>query len=124
MITSFVYDNFDIVQEKDVSSQIQAVYITGALDEPLQRIALSDATPRIDTYQSDHGGSILALKDMNGVTTVAYSYDEYGNVQASAADNNPFQFTGRENDDTGLYYYRARFYSPPLRRFVQSDPIG
>lgn len=34
------------------------------------------------------------------------------------------QFTGRENDDTGLYYYRARYYHPVLARFIGEDPIG
>lgn len=38
--------------------------------------------------------------------------------------DNPFQYTGRENDNTGLYYYRARYYSPELQRFVSEDPIG
>ena len=37
---------------------------------------------------------------------------------------NPFQYTGRENDATGLYYYRARYYSPTLRRFISEDPLG
>ena len=32
--------------------------------------------------------------------------------------------TGRENDKTGLYYYRARYYSPTLQRFIREDPIG
>jgi RHS repeat-associated protein len=36
---------------------------------------------------------------------------------------NPFQYTGRENDNTGLYYYRARYYSPELQRFISEDPI-
>ena len=35
-----------------------------------------------------------------------------------------FQYTGRENDGTGLYYYRARYYSPELSRFISQDPIG
>jgi len=34
------------------------------------------------------------------------------------------QFTGRENDATGLHYYRARYYSPTFQRFVAQDPIG
>jgi len=40
------------------------------------------------------------------------------------ANANPFQYTGRENDGTGLYYYRARYYDPGLKRFVSEDPIG
>lgn len=38
--------------------------------------------------------------------------------------DNPYQFTGRENDGTGLYYYRARYYSPGMKRFISEDPIG
>ena len=38
--------------------------------------------------------------------------------------DNPFQYTGRENDNTGLYYYRARYYSSYLKRFISEDPIG
>jgi RHS repeat-associated protein len=40
------------------------------------------------------------------------------------ASSNHFQFAGRENDGTGLYYYRARYYSPELQRFISEDPIG
>ena len=32
--------------------------------------------------------------------------------------------SGRENDGTGLYYYRARYYSPTIQRFISEDPIG
>ena len=32
-------------------------------------------------------------------------------------------FTAREDDGTGLYYYRARYYQPSLGRFVSEDPI-
>jgi RHS repeat-associated protein len=34
------------------------------------------------------------------------------------------QYTSRENDATGLLYYRARYYDPVLKRFISSDPIG
>ena len=36
---------------------------------------------------------------------------------------NPYQFTGRENDGTGLYFYRARYYSPTFQRFIAQDPL-
>ena len=44
--------------------------------------------------------------------------------QVTGTSTNPFQYTGRENDGTGLYYYRARYYSPTLQRFISEDPIG
>ena len=37
-------------------------------------------------------------------------------------NGNPFQYTARENDTTGFYYYRARYYSPSLQRFISEDP--
>jgi RHS repeat-associated protein len=52
-------------------------------------------------------------------------YEPFGNVTVSgAANGNYYQFTGRENDATGLYYYRARYYSPKFQRFISQDPIG
>ncbi len=54
-----------------------------------------------------------------------YTYGAFGATSGSGeASDNVSQFTGRENDGTGLYYYRARYYSPRLQRFVSEDPIG
>jgi RHS repeat-associated protein len=54
-----------------------------------------------------------------------YAYSAYGETVALGPDGgNPLQYTGRENDGTGLYYYRARYYDPLLKRFIAEDPIG
>ncbi len=54
-----------------------------------------------------------------------YAYSPYGtSTTLGPDDGNPIQFTGRENDQTGLYYYRARYYDSVLKRFVSEDPIG
>ncbi len=54
-----------------------------------------------------------------------YAYSPYGETSTLGPDEgNPIQYTGRENDGTGLYYYRARYYDPVLKRFVSEDPIG
>ena len=38
---------------------------------------------------------------------------------------NPFRYTARESDtETGLYYYRARYYDPATGRFVSNDPVA
>jgi RHS repeat-associated protein len=53
-------------------------------------------------------------------------YDSLCNLAASTGTvSNPFQFTGREFDpETGLYFYRARYYDPSTGRFLSEDPIG
>jgi RHS repeat-associated protein len=57
-----------------------------------------------------------------------YSYSPYGQTQALGADStNNQQYTGREagiEGEAGLYYYRARYYDPVLKRFISEDPIG
>jgi len=50
----------------------------------------------------------------------------FGNTTASAESLvSPFQYTGRDYDpETGLRYYRARYYDPTAGRFISGDPIG
>ncbi len=73
----------------------------------------------------DGTNSTIALLDTAGVASTQYSYEPFGRSTTSgAASSNSFQFTGRENDGTGLYFYRARYYSPNLQRFISEDPLG
>lgn len=76
-------------------------------------------------YHTDHQGSSIAMSSSSGGLLDQYSYSAYGEPGAEGLTGNPFRFTGRRLDaETGLYYYRARFYSPVLGRFLQTDPIG
>jgi len=76
------------------------------------------------TLLADALGSTLGLTDANGNLNTTYTYEPFGNVAISgAANSNSFQFTGRENDGTGLYFYRARYYSPMFQRFIAQDPM-
>ena len=92
------------------------------VDEPLARI---EANGTVRYYQTDALGSVIALTDQTGKVKTQYTYDPFGNATITGEQtDNPFQYTGRENDGTGLYYYRARYYSSELQRFISEDPIG
>jgi RHS repeat-associated protein len=66
---------------------------------------------------------VVALVNASGQLTEKYAYSAYG--LASSTAGTAFQFAGRRIDpETGLYYNRARFYSPSLGRFLQTDPTG
>ncbi|MCU0960170.1 MAG: RHS repeat-associated core domain-containing protein [Pirellulaceae bacterium] len=54
-------------------------------------------------------------------------YDAFGQRvdETVAAVDHLFGFTGREHDEeSGLCYYRARYYDPHLGRFLSEDPLG
>jgi RHS repeat-associated protein len=78
---------------------------------------------------NDHLGSPRHLLDRNGVEVGRFDYDSFGNLRSVSGSQagavGRFAFTGREWDpNTGLYYYRARYYDPDLGRFIQEDPMG
>ena len=91
------------------------------LDENFARVTSGAATGLL----TDGLGSTVALSNSAATTTATYGYSPYGETVKSGTDSTPMEYTGRENDGaTGLYYYRARYYSPALGRFISEDPIG
>lgn len=78
------------------------------------------------TYHHDHVNSVRALTGHAGSTKETIQYSPFGNVQSQmGTSNNKLRYTGREQDeDTGLYYYRARYYDPEVGRFLTEDPLG
>ena len=120
--TQFLYDGNNTVQETQ-GSAINSILVGLGIDE---RFARNDVTGRT-YFLTDRLNSTLALTDSNGVIKQQYSYDPYGNVTSSDTTTgftNPYQYTGREADTAGLYYYRARYYSPMMGGFIGEDPVG
>lgn len=118
--TEYLYDGFNAVQELS-GGAVTANLLTGGLDEVFARTTGGGTqTPLVDGL-----GSTLAVTDGVGNIQTQYAYDAFGNTAATgAASDYPFQYAGRENDGTGLYYNRARYYAPALQRFISQDPIG
>jgi RHS repeat-associated protein len=74
-------------------------------------------------FLQDHLGSTTALTNSSGSVIESATYDSFGNATGNLSTR--YQFTGREYDNAiGLTYYRARWYSSELGRFVSEDPIG
>lgn len=119
--TDYLYTGHSIFQEIQGGSVV-ATYLRHPKfpDDVFVRV-----TPSGNEYlHADALGSTLALTDDSGAIKTRYSYSPYGATTVTGAPSaNPFQYTGRENDGTGLYYYRARYYSPKLHRFISEDPI-
>jgi RHS repeat-associated protein len=91
------------------------------LDEVLTR---TDAAG-LRAWLADALGSPLALADGAGTVQTEYTYAPFGETTVTgAANSSSYRFTGREDDGTGLYSYRARYYHPSFGRFLSEDPLG
>jgi RHS repeat-associated protein len=119
--TGFLYDGAQAIAELKGSS-LDTLYHTGLqIDEVLARYApLGNKTLLTDALMS-----VIAQTNDDESVSNFYAYSPYGETVALGADEgNPLKYTGREDDGTGLYYYRARYYDPVLNRFISEDPIA
>ena len=119
--TNFLYDGLNVVQELNGTIPTANLLTSLGIDETLLRTDAAGAR----SFLADGLGSTLALTDAGGLVQSEYSYEPFGKTtNTGAASTNAFKYTGREDDGTGLYYYRARYYHPTLQRFISQDPIG
>jgi RHS repeat-associated protein len=126
-VLKYLYDGDHCIAEYDASDNLARKYIFGpCVDEPICMIEAAGSYAGTYYYHFDALGSVVALTNSSGNTVEVYEYDVYGRVGASDPNHpNRFLFTGREFDkETGLYYYRARYYNPQIGRFLQTDPVG
>ncbi len=79
-------------------------------------------------YHFDQRGDTVALSNSTGAVTATIAYGAYGEVtNQTGTTNTPFLFNGLwgvQTDSNGLYFQRARYYHPALRRWLNRDPIG
>ncbi len=119
----YVYDGASIIEDLNSSGTSTATYHYGpGVDDLIEY----DSHP---VFQ-DGLGSVVQTETTASHPTWwdLFNYDSFGNNAGpnyTNLDNLRFQYTGRENDsETGLYYYRARYYDPTAGRFLSEDPIG
>jgi RHS repeat-associated protein len=104
------------------------VAVNGSLllaSQDLDEIYAQVSSTATTSYLRDGLNSTVALTNSGGGITGSLTYSPYGGSSSSGSVTTAFQYTGRDNDGaTGLYYYRARYYSPQLGRFISEDPAG
>ncbi|WP_164247483.1 RHS repeat-associated core domain-containing protein [Streptomyces sp. S4.7] len=117
----YLTDGSNPLVEQDGSGETSATVATSGLDQYLTRTE-KGAT---QVYLTDALGTVVGLANADGTVATSYTYDPYGQPTTSgAASTNPYTFTGRESDGTGLLHYRNRYYDPESGRFISQDPIG
>jgi RHS repeat-associated protein len=116
---AFTYDGSNILREVRGGASLSYVHGSG-VDAPL----VVDSGTAVTYFHADGLGSIVGMTDSGGVLTLTRRYDAWGGLEVGA-DQPGYAFTGREWDpEVGLYYYRARFYSPSIGRFISEDPLS
>ena len=119
--TYFLYDGLDLIAELDSELRTNKMFVHGfGIDRPLAMLQSKETY----YYLADRSGSVTHLVNGKGEVAASYTYDAFGKTKTQKrAIGNPFAYTGRELDPTGLYYYRARYYDPTLGRFLSNDLI-
>jgi RHS repeat-associated protein len=131
--TRYCYDGAQVIAEYENGTLVRKFIYGPGIDEPILMIDVSDSNKKY-YYHFDGLGSVVALSDISGNIKETYEYDVFGGVtirdandqiQDTSLYDNPYMFTGRRLDsETGLYYYRARYYRPEIGRFLQVDPVA
>ena len=118
----YAYEGDNLIEETNSGGAVVARYSQWSIDEPLAMLR-SGAT---NYYEADGLGTITSLTNAAGAVAQTYTFDSFGKQTASSGSlTNPFQYTAREFDsETGLYFYRARYFDPVAGRFLSEDPTG
>jgi RHS repeat-associated protein len=124
-VRRLVYDGDALVVEYDGAGNLAHHYIHGndqGSDDPLVWYDIFAEGWR-QVLMPDHQGSIVGVVNWSGNLVAANTYDEYG--IPGGMHFGRFGYTGQTwVPELGLWYYKARFYSPNLGRFLQVDPVG
>jgi RHS repeat-associated protein len=119
--TELLFDGANVALEAE-EGEISAVSLAGLQADQLFARTTASGT---DSYLTDRLGSTIAVADEAGEVTTSYTYEPFGQPTAAGEpSDNPYQFTGRENDGTGFQYNRARYYDFGAGRFISQDPAG
>lgn len=129
----FLYDGDALVGEYNSAGALQRRYVHGSdagADDPLVWFEGTTSTGYTSARHlyADPRGSIVLVGNYAGSAVAIDSYDEWGapdTPTATITAKGRFRYTGQAwLPEIGMYYYKARMYSPALGRFMQTDPIG
>ena len=121
--TNYLYDGFNLLEEADQSGSVLARYTQ---DDGIDNFLAMLRSGTTTYFHADALGSVTSLSNTAGSLAKTYTYDSFGKLTASTGTlTNPVQYTAREFDsETGLNYYRTRYYDPNTGRFLSEDPVS
>jgi RHS repeat-associated protein len=89
------------------------------------RIGYDDGTPFTKYILSDHLGSSNVILETSGAVYNLEEYYPFGETSFGAFGKKRYRYVGKEKDEeSGLYYYGARYFQPWSCRFISVDPLA
>jgi RHS repeat-associated protein len=113
-----------VLAEVTTENAIRVFYVRG--DDLISQWRVDGNSETVSYYGYDGHGSTVILVNSSGTATDHWFYDAWGNIVTREGSGTPntYLYTGQQQDGTGLYYLRARYYHPQSGRFGQRDPFG
>ncbi|MBW1982021.1 MAG: hypothetical protein JRJ12_12455 [Deltaproteobacteria bacterium] len=122
-LTEYFYDKEDVIAEYNKGKAVPDLrYVHGPdIDEPLS--FWMDG--KLNIYILGVNNDVKRIYDSNENIVQNYVMNPFGqNLREVSIGSNAYIFNARRWDaDTGLYYFRARFFDPRIGRFISPDPI-
>nr|WP_275984165.1 RHS repeat-associated core domain-containing protein [Paenibacillus hamazuiensis] len=117
-VTNYLYDRQNVILETDAADQVIVRYVRG-----INYIARIDSTEKLSYYLYNGHGDVVQTVSAAGEVENQYDYDIFGNPTLTVEEyGNAIRYAGEFFDDeTGLYYLRARYYNPYTGRFTTED---
>ncbi|MEO5894048.1 MAG: RHS repeat-associated core domain-containing protein [Ferruginibacter sp.] len=128
---NYFFDGQQIIEEHNATDNTVATYVWGTW---IDGIVCMRRNNNDYYYHTNNIGSVTAITNGAGAVVERYEYDAFGKLSVFNANYNPiatsgigntYTFTGRQYEqETGLFFYRARHYDAEHGRFLQRDPLG
>ena len=121
----FVFNGDNVWTDFEISGNEVVRYLFGnGVDQNMGRFKEDEAYV---WYLGDNLGTIRDWADTKSMLIAHSAFGAFGDPLGTPSTtlNDRFGFTGREyNPESGLYFYRARFYNSGAGRFLEPDPLG
>ncbi|WP_426212032.1 RHS repeat-associated core domain-containing protein [Massilia sp. TWP1-3-3] len=116
-----LWDGKDAFQDSSTSGDVMMRYES----DGRRSVSMWSQQDGIQALHHDALGSVVATTDNNGAIKSETIFDAFGNVKESTGQSaNKFGYTGHQMDkESGLIYFKARYYDPELGRFITEDPF-
>ena len=117
---TYIYDGDNVLYEKTATGI--AAYIYGPMGRLAKRTTINEQSTTY-FFHTDHLGSTRLVTDATNTIIAAVTYHPFGTPCTEEGSEN-YVFNGKEQDETELLYYGARYYDSSIGRFLTRDPLN